>query len=125
MIKLSVIEIHTFLERYVENNMMEQISKLKKRFGKNNIKRVIPGVRETCDDCETSLFNAHFICIYCGGWYKIKEKCAKLNFKPIYINCTKQIEKYHDISNQLNKNLRNNLSYLRGKGVSSTGWSFS
>ena len=24
------------------------------------------GVREMCDDCQTSIFNYHFICLFCG-----------------------------------------------------------
>ncbi|CAG5109456.1 Oidioi.mRNA.OKI2018_I69.chr2.g3989.t1.cds [Oikopleura dioica] len=47
---------------------------LRMRYGKNTVKRVIPGVRETCDRCKTSLFNSHYICTSCGG--TICPKCA-------------------------------------------------
>ena len=55
-----------FEEKYVKESITEVIAKHKIRYGKNNIKRVIPGVREMCDDCSTSIFNFHFICIFCG-----------------------------------------------------------
>ena len=41
----------SFEEKYVKESVTEQIAKLKVRYGKNNIKRVIPGNKHSLYYC--------------------------------------------------------------------------
>lgn len=46
-------------------------------------KRVIQGVREMCDVCETTLFNYHWACGKCG--FVVCIDCYKVSYIYIYI----------------------------------------
>lgn len=43
-------------------------------------KRVLPGVRELCDVCETTLFNYHWACRKCG--FVVCIDCYKVKIFP-------------------------------------------
>lgn len=45
-------------------------------------KRVVQGVREMCDVCETTLFNYHWVCEKCG--FVVCIDCYKVS--PIFID---------------------------------------
>lgn len=57
-------------------------------------KRVVQGVREMCDVCETTLFNIHWVCHKCGfvvciDCYKFRKNTEpKGNFHGVMISIT-------------------------------------
>lgn len=48
-------------------------------------KRVVQGVREMCDVCETTLFNYHWACGKCG--FVVCLDCYKVFWKYMYLKC--------------------------------------
>lgn len=62
-----------------------QFSKLFRTFADKTIawKRVVQGVREMCDVCETTLFNFHWACGKCG--FVVCLDCYKVNNYKVLI----------------------------------------
>lgn len=52
--------------------------------GKIAWKRVVQGVREMCDVCETTLFNYHWACAKCG--FVVCLDCYKVRKTKLFFN---------------------------------------
>lgn len=53
-------------------------------------KRVVQGVREMCDVCETTLFNYHWVCAKCGfavciDCFKVKKAKIENKIKSTFV----------------------------------------
>lgn len=72
------ISVHFFAKFYNSNRFLMRSSKNLCFIDKKIAwKRVVQGVREMCDVCETTLFNFHWACSKCG--FVVCIDCYKVN----------------------------------------------